>query len=391
MKVDIDKKLIKYGIYITVFAVVIYGSFQVVSNLGEIVGWFLRQIISLLVLIKPLIYGIIIAYLLYPMTQWIESILKENKIYVLKKKSNRRIVSIFASYIFVAGLIIGLLVGVYFMIGGQLSKNTTLISISDEVINYVKNTSLDISSLKSAIDKLNITFLHSLEPYLVNIASYLQQYIINNISNMSSYIISVGSTIVTFLISMVISIYLLMDSEYFINLWKKLYFIIFRNKKIGKKITEVFSILHEVFSKFIRGQLLEAICVGILSSIVLTIVGIDYAPVIGIISGICNMIPYVGPIAGTILAATIGLLSDNPVKVIYAIIAMIIVQQLDNNLLAPKIVGESVGLHPVFTMMAILVGGNIGGLFGMLLAVPILASIKVIINRWYNTKFNQEQ
>ena len=125
-----------------------------------------------------------------------------------------------------------------------------------------------------------------------------------------------------------------------------------------------------------------------MSSIALSIVGIDYAVVIGLISGICNMIPYVGPLVGTILAAVMGLLSGSPIKVIYAIIAMLIVQQIDNNLLAPKIVGDSVGLHAVFTMMAILVGGNVGGLLGMLLAVPVAASIRVLFNKWYEEYTN---
>ena len=100
------------------------------------------------------------------------------------------------------------------------------------------------------------------------------------------------------------------------------------------------------------------------------------------------MIPYVGPLVGTILAAVMGLLSGRPIKVVYAIISMLVVQQVDNNLLAPKIVGNSVGLHPVFTMMAILVGGNVGGLLGMLLAVPVAASIRVLFNKWYEEYTN---
>ena len=98
------------------------------------------------------------------------------------------------------------------------------------------------------------------------------------------------------------------------------------------------------------------------------------------------MIPYVGPLVGTILV--MGLLSGRPIKVVYAIISMLVVQQVDNNLLAPKIVGNSVGLHPVFTMMAILVGGNVGGLLGMLLAVPVAASIRVLFNKWYEEYTN---
>ena len=101
------------------------------------------------------------------------------------------------------------------------------------------------------------------------------------------------------------------------------------------------------------------------------------------------MIPYVGPIVGTVLAAIMGLLSGRPIKIIYAIIAMLIVQQIDNNLLAPKIVGESVGLHAVFTMLAIIIGGNAFGLIGMLIAVPLAASFRVLFNIWYEKKVNQ--
>ena len=95
------------------------------------------------------------------------------------------------------------------------------------------------------------------------------------------------------------------------------------------------------------------------------------------------MIPYIGPIVGTILAVIMALLSGQPITAIWATIGMIVVQQVDNNLLAPKIVGDSVGLHPVFTMLAIIIGGNVGGLIGMLIAVPVAASLKILISKWY--------
>ena len=123
--------------------------------------------------------------------------------------------------------------------------------------------------------------------------------------------------------------------------------------------------------------------VGVLSAIVLYFIGIDYALMIGIISGICNMIPYVGPVAGTVLAVIMALLSGQPIMALWAIVGMIGVQQVDNNLLAPKIVGDSVGLHPVFIMLAIIIGGNVGGLLGMLTAVPVAASVKILLSKWY--------
>ena len=126
-------------------------------------------------------------------------------------------------------------------------------------------------------------------------------------------------------------------------------------------------------------------------AIALAVIGVDYAIVIGIISGICNMIPYVGPMVGTVLAAVMGLLSGEPIMVLWAVIAMLVVQQIDNNLIAPKIVGDSVGLHPVFTMIAIIIGGNIGGLLGMLVAVPLTASIKILLGKWYNQYVDYER
>ena len=275
------------------------------------------------------------------------------------------------------------------MIGGQLSKNTTIVNIISDINNYINSNSLSSTTIPQAIKSLNIPLLDTLEPYIVDILASIQNYLITNLGNMTASIMSIGSSIASFLIAIVLSIYLLKDSEYFIGLWNKLYYLVFRKSKAGIYTKKIFLIIHDVFSKFIRGQLLEAVFVGVLSSIALIIVGIDYAVVIGIIAGICNMIPYVGPIVGTILAAIMGLLSGNPIKIIYAIIAMLIVQQIDNNLLAPKIVGESVGLHAVFTMLAIIIGGNAFGLIGMLIAVPLAASFRVLFNIWYEKKVNQ--
>ncbi|CAI3246728.1 putative membrane protein, UPF2118 family [Clostridium neonatale] len=385
MKIEIDKKLIKYGIYVAVTSISIYIAYLIISNIGDIFGKSLDILRNIYKLIKPLFFAFIIAYLLFPITKAIENFLKNNTIFQVKKESSRRILAILFSYLSVIGIILGLLCGIYFMIGGQISNNITISNIVDEISLYLNTNLFNSTSISDTIRNLNIPFIKELEPYILESLQYVQQYIASNLGNFTSYILSIGSGIATFFISLILSIYILKDSEYFINLWKKLYNLVFRKSKLGGKIAYVFKTIHETFAKFIKGQLLEAFFVGVLSAIALEIVGIDYAFIIGVIAGICNMIPYVGPIVGTILAAIMGLLSGNPLKILYAIISMLVVQQIDNNLLAPKIVGDSVGLHPVFTMMAILIGGNIGGLFGMLLSVPIAASFRVLFNNWYDS------
>ena len=384
MKIHFDKKLLKYSIYVTLTAIAIFLALTIMSNIGTIFTTIFSIIGNCLSLIKPLLIAIIIAYLLFPLTRSIENFLRTNTIYKVKKQGNRRMIAIISSYLLIIAIVLAIIWGIYFMIGGQLSKSTTLTNIINDISSYLNSNSCTTSSIKSTLENLNISFIDKLEPYIIQIVDTVQKYIINNLGLMTSNIMSIGSSIATFFISIIISIYILKDSEYFIGLWKKLYSLIFKDTVAGKKCSEIFSIINDVFSKFIRGQLLEGFCVGALSAIALSIARIDYAVVIGIIAGICNMIPYVGPIVGTILAAVMGLLSGSPIKVLYAIIAMLVVQQIDNNFLAPKIVGQSVGLHAVFTMMAILIGGNIGGLIGMLIAVPIAASIRVIFNKWYD-------
>ena len=360
MKIHFDKKLLKYSIYVTLTAIAIYLALTIMSNIGKIFTTTFNIIGAGLGLIKPLLIAIVIAYLLYPLTKFIENFLRTNTLYKIKNHSTRRVIAIVLAYLLIIGIVLALLWGIYFMIGGQLSKNTTITNIISD-----------------------IPFIDNLQPYIIEIVNAIQNYIMINLGAMTSNIMSIGSSIASFFVAIIISIYILKDSEYFISLWKKLYYLIFRESRTGNKIEETFRLIHDVFSKFIRGQLLEAFFVGALSAIALSLVGIDYAIVIGLIAGICNMIPYVGPLVGTLLSAVMGLLSGRPIKVIYAVIAMLVVQQVDNNLLAPKIVGNSVGLHAVFTMMAIIIGGNVGGLIGMLLAVPVAASIRVLFNKWY--------
>lgn len=390
MKFKIDKNLFKISSYVTFTAITIYIAFQIISNIGGILNYIFKVFYKTYILLKPLIFASIIAYLFYPLTRTIEKFLEKNKLYSVKKQSNRRIISIVLSYLFIIGIIIGLICGIYFMIGGQLSQSTSLANIIEYIENYATDNTFDIASVTQSIESnFNLPFMDKLTPYIIDFITNAQNYIIENIGSLSSSIMSIGSSIASFFIAIIISIYLLKDSEYFLGLFKKLYYIIFRDSKAGQYTTDFFLIIHDSFSKFIRGQLLEACFVGILSAIALTIAGIQYAPVIGLISGICNMIPYVGPIAGTILAALMALLSGNFMKIIYAVISMIIVQQIDNHLLAPKIVGDSVGLHAVFTMIAIIAGANVGGLFGMLLAVPLVASFRIIFNLWYDKNFKK--
>ncbi|MEE0881650.1 MAG: AI-2E family transporter, partial [Turicibacter sp.] len=172
------------------------------------------------------------------------------------------------------------------------------------------------------------------------------------------------------------------DTQLILNTIDKLATVILSDS-FKQKTKRFLKDVHEVFGGFILGQLLDALIVGIASTILLLIIGHPFALLIGFIAGITNVIPYIGPIIGAVLALILGLFTSVRLGVLGALL-LIVYQQIDGNFVQPKILGESVGLAPVWIFMAILIGGNYFGAIGMILAVPIVALLKIYLERRLN-------
>ncbi|APC39359.1 AI-2E family transporter [Clostridium estertheticum subsp. estertheticum] len=381
MKMKIDKKLLQYCLYASGTVLLIYIGITIFNDIGAIFSFLSSFIGKIIGLVKPLLMALVIVYLFKPGVKTIENFLQKRNIF--KRAAPRRLVGILAIYLLVIAGIAALISGIYIMIGGKLSNNITISNMTEYLTKYLNNPALSVSSITEKLQNSNISMLGNLNDKITKIVGYVQTYFTTSIGVMTDSVLSIGGNIASFFIALVLSIYLIQDSEYFMDLWEKTFNLIFGKSKVGNKLKEILSIIDITFYKYIRGQLLEACIVGVLSAIVLYFVGIDYALIIGIIAGICNMIPYIGPVVGTILAVIIALLSGQPIRAVWAVVGMIVVQEVDNKLLAPKIVGDSVGLHPVFTMLAIIIGGSVWGLIGMMIAVPVAACFKVLISKWY--------
>jgi len=377
----IDKNLLKYCLYATATVLLIYMGITIFNHIGGIFSLLSSMIGTIIGLVKPLLIALVISYLLSPGVRSIEMFLEKKKIF--KKVAPRRTIGILVIYAAVIAVFIAVISGIYIMIGGKLSNNLSIANMTSYLTDYLNNSKLSVTTISDKLEGLNISILGNVNDKIAQIVSYVQSYFSASIGSMTNSLVSIGGNIASFFIAIILSIYLIQDSEYFVELWNKIFNLIFGKSRAGKELKKILGVVDDTFYKYIRGQLLEACIVGILSGIVLYFIGIDYAVIIGIIAGICNMIPYIGPVVGTILAVIMALLSGQPITAIWAIIGMIVVQQVDNNFLAPKIVGNSVGLHPVFTMLAILIGGNVGGLIGMLIAVPAAASLKILLSKWY--------
>lgn len=389
MKPKWDNEKLVICTYVVLTAAAIYIVITLLNNISNIWVFGNNVLNTAITLLSPVLIAIGISYLL-----WIPVRSLDKHLSKIFKKSHRGI-SVLLVYILLILGIIGTLILIYFMIGGKLSKAISFEQLFSSIIQYINtaNWNLDANYIQQQLSNLPLadSVKTNLAAYLTQFISWLQNFFFNGIGSLFSSITNLATNVFSAFICLILSVYLLLDREYFIELWNKLFFLCFRNSRIGKQLRKVGSTFNITFTSYIRGQLLEAFFVGLLSTIALLLLNVDYAVVIGIIAGITNMIPYVGPLIGTVLAAIMALLSGNFLLVLWVIIAMQVVQQIDNNFLQPKIIGESVELHAVFTMVAIIIGGDVGGLLGMLIAVPIFASAKKLLGEWYRSHGFEKQ
>lgn len=394
MKFTIDKTLVKYSIYIIVLATILYVIYRIVSNLELILGTIMSALSEFLSVLTPLIIALLLAYLLHPIVCWIEEHIMNSKRFSRFKGKNpdkheklKRTLSVLLTYILVLGLIVLLLYSTYAMIGGQISRQVDLNAVISSISSYSERYNQIFEQLKTWLENSGLS--DNLKGQLITTVESVNTLLGSAISNSFEQIRKFGSNMVNIVLGLILAFYLLKDLDFFKKLYNDTMSVLIKRKD-NRKLKNLFKDINFIISNFIRGQLLDALIVGILCSIGLSIIRLDFAVLIGMTAGISNVIPYFGPIIGSIPAVIVGLLSGDPMKALLAVIVLVLVQQVDSTLISPRVVGDSVGLHPLFVMLSIIIGGAYFGLWGMLLAVPTAAIVKMFLIRWMEERKSVE-
>ncbi len=214
---------------------------------------------------------------------------------------------------------------------------------------------------------------------VMELYEWLQTNVLNN-SNATSLITAISNGIVSvfnvtfeFLMGLLIMLYLLNNKEHIFAIGRKLVAACCSEKR-SEGIYEFVSIFNETFIGYIVGRIIDSAIIGVLTYIVLLIFNISFAPMISVIVGVTNVIPFFGPFMGAIPAALMLLLED-PTQCFYFIIIIIIIQQLDGNVIGPKVVGDAIGISSFWTLVAVLIGGGLFGFMGMCFGTPVFALI----------------
>ena len=236
-----------------------------------------------------------------------------------------------------------------------------------------------------------LQYLQSLEEMQIDwkkiidtVMSFLQNGMGSMLSSTFTFASSLISGTVNFFIALVFSIYILVQKEKLGDQFSRI-LKAYSNKKIYEKTMEVMSLLYRNFSHFITGQCTEAVILGLLFIVTMTIFRFDYAVMIGVLIAFMSLVPIVGAFIGCFVGAFL-MFVDDPVKAIWFVVLFIVLQQIEGNLIYPHVVGNSVGLPSIWVLAAVTIGGSLMGVFGMLVFIPLLSTVYTLLRENVNKR-----
>ncbi len=382
MKLQFNKRYVRIGI--TAFLVIAASiCFYYLVFHGD---RFSAQVNAFFKIINPVMYGIIFAYLMTPLVNGIENrflfpvFQKDGQPVSVKQKKCIRTLSILLTICIVGFLIYGF----FSILIPNLIKSVK--SISYQFPYYEQN--LINWSAKFLEDNPDIEkmFYNFLDSYYEEFMNYLNDSIVPQLETLLKHVslslISALKVLWNFIIGVIISIYVLFSKEVFAGQAKKITFALFSAPTANQCIKDA-RFISDTFIGFISGKIIDSIIIGFICFAGTTMLKIPYALLVSVIVGVTNIIPFFGPYLGAIPSAIL-ILMVNPLRCVYFIIFILILQQVDGNLIGPKILGQSTGLSGFWVIFSITVFGGIMGIPGMIIGVPFFAVVYAMIRRKTN-------
>lgn len=378
-KLKKNKMYIKYGVFIIFIAIVVVLTIKTITYGEVMISFVIVQFKRFLDIISPIIYAILLAYLLYEPMKFIEKniykIINDKR----KEKYSKliRLLSILLVFLLV---ILGLVLIYNFLIPPIINNVKDVVNSLPEVEKQMREW---FSEIISNLSNKNITVesAGNLSGDIVNKVGLMADKILNVTINVVS---GLSSFVVNFIVTIILTIYFLIDKERLVYQMKRLRDVLLPYK-VGRALTIFLLDLDNIVGRFIVGEILDSVIVGVVSTILLLIIRHPFAVLIGVIAGVTNIIPYIGPVIGAALAFFFGIFTSLPLGIIGAIL-LLLYQQIDGNFVQPKIVGDKIGLSPVWILIAVLIGGSYFGPIGMILSMPVAGLLKVYFNRYSEYK-----
>ncbi|MBQ6824030.1 MAG: AI-2E family transporter [Clostridia bacterium] len=378
MKLRFTKEQRSWGLL--AFSVVAAGALFIalLLHLAEIWSG-IRFILGLLV---PFYIGFAIAYILNPIVNfWEDRVFSK-----IKKPQQRRNLALLVTFAIFLLLITGVLI---YLLPRLINSLTRLIN---EIPNYYKSFTANATDFIeerpqiAALYERYATEIHNgVEQFFKSLSGYLSGLL----PTLAGFTLKLGGYLINTLVGIIISVYMLHEKERLIAQLKKVLNSVCRNEERYEQILRIGQVTHEKTLSYMIGRLLDSLIVAVLSYLVFLIMGVPYAMLCAITIGLCNTIPYFGSWIGAIPPAIVILIAK-PILLIPYFIFIIVFEQIDGNIIGPKIQSKQVGLSALWIIFALFLFGGLFGFLGMLLGVPAFAVIYYFINAAVNNSLHRQ-
>lgn len=340
----------------------------------------LDQILRVCNILMPIIMGIVIAYLLNPVVEFYERHLDRSLGKFIEKKTKKKVsmrgLSIFISVIIVLAVIALLIM----MVVPQIYTNISnlVYSLPEQIQNLVGKL-MELAKNNEKVRNAINGFYDNIMNYITN---WIKSDMLGQVSVVIDRIMGIFGTAVNCLVAFIVAIYVLLSKETFRRQIKKGINAFF-NERQTNVIVSVVKESDKIFGGFISGKIIDSFIIGVICFVCCLILRMPYVALVSVIIGVTNLIPFFGPYIGAIPSAVLILL-DSPSKGIVFIIFIAILQQVDGNIIGPKILGQSTGLSPFWVVFAIFLGNGLFGIVGLFIGVPLWAVVYYLIKRYVN-------
>ena len=351
-----------------------------------------KGLLALLETVRPILYGAFIAYLLAPMVNFFERCLFPPRPGRERKRSQ-------AMLIRTAGILLGWLVVWFFF---YLLASVLLPELYKSVLQLVANVDKYYQTISGWVTSLSNHLLETnpdlAQQIVEKLGNYFQDFgrwlsgllpqLQTVMTTVSGGVWSAVNFLMDLLVGVIASVYLLATKERCAAYGRKLVYSLFPREQVGLVLRGVRR-ADIIFSGFVRGKLLDSIIIGILCFVCCSILKFPYTPLVSVFVGVTNIIPFFGPFLGAVPSACLILLVS-PRQALYFVIFVLALQQLDGNVIGPKILGNTTGLSSLWVIIAILVGGGFFGIAGMFFGVPVCACLNSLVNFFVEARLRKK-
>lgn len=377
MKINWNNKyatIAMYAFLVICGSILLYLGISHMSSIKASINDFIKTL-------QPFIIGGTLAYLLNFILRFYEDKILSHDFFKKLKRSAKRGIGLLLTYI-TASIITYLFI--QFVLPQLVDSIIGLVNNIPEYLNELTKVTNDI------FDNLNLQpeYINLITDKFGEAVTYIITIISNFVPVIGNFVVGATSSILNIIIGIIVSIYILIDKEKFMALGKKIVYALCSEEK-AKFTLRLATQSNMTFSRFIGGKILDSFIIGVLTFFILTIFKMPYVLLISVIVGVTNIIPFFGPFIGGIPAAII-ILFVSPIQALWFVVIIIVIQQIDGNIIGPKILGDSIGISAFWILFSLLVAAKFMGFVGMVIGVPLFAIFYSIIKEIIEEKLRKK-